>query len=96
MDLDCQEKPIHWAGLDYTFRIFNGAKARLKGISRMFPVPCVAYLPHAAYLPLRRLVPVYRHLDVAEMQSQVLDGVRQAAAVHAVARGVAADGGQLL
>ncbi len=33
---------------------------------------------------------------MAEVQPQVLDGVRQAAAVHPVASGMAADGGQLL
>ena len=49
-----------------------------------------------ATLPLRRLPPVYSHLDVSEMESQVLDGVRQAAAIHPVACRMAADGGQLL
>src|SRR5258705_6105202 len=46
--------------------------------------------------PLRRMPPVNRDLDMAEVQAQVLDGVRQAAPAHTVAGRMPADGGQLL
>src|SRR5260370_14343864 len=51
---------------------------------------------HDSAVRLGGLPPIYRDLDMAEVQPQVLDGMRQAAALHAVARRIPADSGQLL
>src|SRR5579859_7975757 len=45
---------------------------------------------------LRRPPPINRDLDMAQVQAQMLDGVRQAAALHAVAGRVAAECAQLV